>query len=101
MVQNKDARQPKIYHVLKQALARLCGLWACSRYFTLTFLADHELYESLLVVAFCNDVHKDIVLLEEAIDLVVLVLKDGASAMPSNCREDVLFLRRLWLLLEG
>jgi hypothetical protein len=50
----------------------------------LTFDFDHEFNEAFLVVALSDDIHEDVVLLPHAINLVVLVLNDGASAVPYN-----------------
>ncbi len=57
----------------------------------LTLLLDHEFDKSLLVVALSDDVDQDVVLLEHAVDLVVLVLDDGALSVP-YCRLDHILL---------
>ena len=51
----------------------------------LTFDFDHVLDEALLVVAFGDHVHENVVLFPEAVDLVVLVLYHGPPAVPGHC----------------
>ena len=58
----------------------------------LTLLLDHELNEALLVIALCNDIDEDVVLLEHAVDLVVLIFDDSALAVPGDTLIDVFFL---------
>ena len=58
----------------------------------LTLLLDHELNEALLVIALCNDIDEDVVLLEHPIYLVVLIFHDGALPVPRDTLIDVFFL---------
>ena len=67
----------------------------------LNLLGDHELDETLLVVALRDDVHQDVVLLELPVRLVVLVFKDGATSVPRDGALDVLVLRGLLVLEKG
>ncbi len=58
----------------------------------------HELDEALLVVAFSYDVDKDVVLLEHAIDLVILVLDNSALSVPDHRLVHVLLLAYVLLI---
>ena len=59
----------------------------------LTFSLDHVLDEALLIVAFGDDVDKDVVLLPQTVNLVVLVLDDSPLAMVDHAVLDELLLR--------
>ena len=58
----------------------------------LTLLLDHKLDEALLVVAFCDHIDQDVILLEHTVDLVVLIFNDSALSVPSDALIDVFFL---------
>lgn len=58
----------------------------------LTLLSDQVLKEALLIVALSDNIHKQIVLLPEAVNLIVLVFNDGSFTMPSDSLIDVFFL---------
>ena len=60
--------------------------------YRLTLLLYEMFNEALLIVALGDDVDEDVVLLPHSVNLVVLVLNDGALAMPSHALLHVLFL---------
>ena len=63
--------------------------WSSS---TLTLLSNQVLKEALLIVSFSDDIYKQVVLLPQAVDLIVLVFNYGALSVPSHALLDVLLL---------
>ena len=59
----------------------------------LTLLLDDVLKEALLIVAFGDDIDEDVVLFPHAVNLIVLILDDGALSMPRDALVHVLLLR--------
>ena len=56
------------------------------------------LKEALLIVALSDDIHKQIVLFPEAVNLIVLVFDNGAFAMPCDGLFDVFFLCNVFVV---
>ena len=67
----------------------------------LTLLFNHKLQEALLVVSFGDDIDKQVVLLPQAIDLIVLVFDDSALSVPCHTLINVLFLSDVVLIRVG
>ena len=64
----------------------------------LTLLFDEVFEEALLIVSLRDDIHQQVVLFPQAINLIVLVLDDGTLAMPSHALFHVLLLRDILLV---
>ena len=50
----------------------------------LTLLLNHVFKEALLIVSFGDDIHKQVVLLPQAVDLIILIFNNGALSVPCH-----------------
>ena len=50
----------------------------------LTLLLNHVFKEALLIVSFGDDIHKQVVLLPQAVDLIILIFDYGTLSVPCH-----------------